>query len=81
MTLLMSCSLLPPKTEQTVSAGDNSSVKQESVQATNASAGQADLIESITTENTDGIPVHWFVIGALVFGMIIPQPRLIRWLF
>jgi hypothetical protein len=38
-------------------------------------------VENVTTVNEDGIPVHWFIIGALIFGIIIPQPRVIKWLF
>lgn len=52
---------------------------QDAVQS--AGANVKGSVESVTTVNEDGIPVHWFIIGALVFGMIIPQPRLIRWLF
>jgi len=50
-----------------------------------SSSMQAETVESMenTTVNSieNGIPTHWFIVGALVFGMIIPQPRFIRWLF
>lgn len=52
---------------------------QDAVQS--AGANVRGEVENVTTVNEDGIPVHWFIIGALVFGMIIPQPRVIRWLF
>ena len=37
--------------------------------------------ENVITENTTGVPVHWFIIGALIFGMIIPQPAFLRGIF
>lgn len=74
--LLASCGLFKPSPNLDV-VGDNANVQQ----ATAGSTGSAEQIESITTVNEDGIPTHWFIIGALIFGMIIPQPRFIRWLF
>ena len=74
--LLASCGLFSTKPDLNVT-GDNAQVQQ----ATAGSTGAAENIEEITTINEDGIPTHWFIIGALVFGMIIPQPRFIRWLF
>ena len=41
----------------------------------------ADAVDDIVTNYTDGIPIYWFLIGCLVLGMIIPQPRLVRWIF
>ena len=38
----------------------------------------AQEVEEIVTNNNEGIPVHWFLIGGLVMGMIIPQPRFIK---
>lgn len=73
---LSSCGLFSTKPDLNVT-GDNASVQQ----ATAGSTGTAERIEKITTVNEDGIPTHWFIVGALIFGMIIPQPRFIRWLF
>jgi hypothetical protein len=42
---------------------------------------KADIVESITTENYAGIPVWWFMVGCLIFGLIMPQPFFIRWMF
>lgn len=68
LLMLPSCGLVAP----TMSPSTSSSM-------------QAEAVESMenTTVNTveHGIPTHWFIVGALVFGMIIPQPRFIRWLF
>ena len=52
---------------------------QDAVQARGANVkGQVD---KVYTENVTGISVEWFIIGALVFGMMIPQPRLLRAVF
>jgi hypothetical protein len=57
---------------------------QEAQTATGA-AVKSGKIDSVTSEvlNTtnNGIPIWWFIAGSLVFGMILPQPRFIRWLF
>jgi uncharacterized protein YcfL len=57
---------------------------QEAQTATGA-AVKSDNIDSVTSEvlNTtnNGIPIWWFIVGSLVLGMILPQPRFIRWLF
>lgn len=57
---------------------------QEAQTATGA-AVKSDRIDSVTSEvlNTtnNGIPIWWFIVGSLVLGMILPQPRFIRWLF
>jgi hypothetical protein len=44
-------------------------------------AAKAVDVDEVITNNVQGIPMYWFIIGALIFGMIIPQPRFIRWLF
>ncbi len=80
ISLMCSCAATS-SLDQTVETGDNASVSQDATQATASSNAKAEAIENVITENTDGIPVHYFVIAALVFGMIIPQPRFIRWLF
>ena len=74
--MLASCGLFGSKPNLDVT-GDNAQVQQ----ATAGSTAAAEQIENVTTNNEAGIPTHWFIIGALVFGMIIPQPKLIRWLF
>lgn len=57
---------------------------QEAQTATGA-AVKSDRIDSVTSEvlNTtnNGIPIWWFIVGSLALGMILPQPRFIRWLF
>lgn len=57
---------------------------QEAQTATGA-AVKSDMIDSVTssvlTETNNGIPIWWFIVGSLIFGMILPQPRFIRWLF
>jgi len=74
--LLTGCGLFSGKPSLDV-AGDNAQVQQ----AESGSSAQAESIENVTTNNEAGIPTHWFILGALIFGMIIPQPRFIRWLF
>ncbi len=57
---------------------------QEAQTATGA-AVKSDRIDSVTSEvlNTtnNDIPIWWFIVGSLTLGMILPQPRFIRWLF
>lgn len=75
-SLLVGCGLLGSKPTANIEA-ETAQVQQ----AESGSSAQAENIENVTTVNEAGIPTHWFIIGALVFGMIIPQPRIIRWLF
>jgi hypothetical protein len=62
--------------KQTTEVGDNSSatVNQQQDQTQGAKV-QASQVEDITTNNTDGIPVYWFLIGGVIMGILIPQPR------
>jgi hypothetical protein len=48
-----------------------------SMEAENVESMESTVVNSV--EN--GIPYHWGIVGALLFGMIIPQPRFIKWLF
>ena len=52
---------------------------QDAVQSQGANVKGA--VESVVTENTTGIPVYWFIIGALIFGMVIPQPSFMKLIF
>ena len=52
---------------------------QDAVQSQGANVKGA--VESVVTENTTGVPVHWFIIGALIFGMVIPQPSFMKLIF
>lgn len=56
-----------------------SDTSQDAVQSAGANVKGA--VDTVVTENVTGISTYWFIIGALIFGMIIPQPRFIRWLF
>lgn len=59
-------------------------ITTETTQEQDVSSGakvRADTVESVTTENYAGVPVAWFIAGALIFGLIMPQPRFIRWIF
>jgi uncharacterized protein YcfL len=49
---------------------------QDAIQARGANV--EGTVETVRTENITGVPVEWFIIGALVFGLIIPQPKLLR---
>ena len=74
--LLTGCGLFGSKPTASVEA-ETAQVQQ----AESGSSAQAENIGNVTTVNEAGIPTYWFIVGALVFGMIIPQPRIIRWLF
>ena len=49
---------------------------QDAIQASGANV--EGTVETVRTENITGVPVEWFIIGALVFGLIIPQPKILR---
>lgn len=49
---------------------------QDAIQARGANV--EGTVETVRTENITGVPVEWFIIGALVFGLIIPQPKILR---
>lgn len=49
---------------------------QDAIQARGANV--EGTVETVRTENITGIPVEWFIVGALIFGMIIPQPKILR---
>ena len=56
--------------------GDNSEAtvnqQQDAAQGAKVQAGD---VEEIVTNNTDGIPIYWFLLGTFVLGAIIPQPK------
>lgn len=71
---------------QEVLTETNTITSTDSVQTQDQSTGstidaKAVDVDEVITNNIEGIPMYWFIIGALVFGMLIPQPRFIRWLF
>ena len=74
--LLSGCGLFGGKPPVEVT-GDNAKVQQ----AEAGSTAQAEKIGEVVTINEDGIPTHWFIISALVFGMIIPQPKFMKIIF
>jgi thiol:disulfide interchange protein len=57
---------------QEAQTATGAAVKSERVETVNS--------EVLTTTN-NGIPIWWFILGSLILGMILPQPRFIRWLF
>jgi hydrogenase maturation factor len=70
-------------TKTDVTAG-TAIVATETVQSEDLSAGakvNAERVDKVVTENNSGISPYWFIVGALVFGMIIPQPRIVRAIF
>ena len=77
--VLPGCGMLPEKAPAPVASSSTST----------ANVATADNIEEIVTNNEtinetineDGIPTHWFIISALVFGMIIPQPKFMKIIF
>ena len=52
---------------------------QDAVQSQGANVKGA--VESVVTENTTGVPALWFIIGGLLFGIMIPRPSIIRRIF
>jgi len=64
-------------TEQTVHAQEAVlESSQDAIQS--AGATVEGTVETVLTENVTGVPVEWFIVGALIFGLIIPQPRILR---
>lgn len=73
------------KVDQGVTAEEGSSVTTDNQTRQIANQVQGSTVEGavdkvINTTNT-GISTVWFIIGALLFGMIIPRPFFIRWIF
>lgn len=67
-------------TDQTVHAQE--AVLESSQDAIQAKGANVEgTVETVRTENITGVPVEWFIVGALVFGMIIPQPIILRNIF
>lgn len=78
---LVACgSVQRQEASQTVSAQEATVVSTQDETAAQGASVDGN-VESVVTENIEGIPTHWFIIGALVFGMIIPQPKFIRAVF
>lgn len=68
-------------TTKTEVVAEVATVTTETVQTEDKSDGAkvtAEVVENVVTENNSGISPYWFIIGALVFGMLIPQPRFIK---
>ncbi len=64
---------------QTNEVGDNSSAVVNQTQDKSAGAKvQASEVEDIVTNNTEGIPIYWFLVGTFALGAIIPQPKWMR---
>lgn len=38
-------------------------------------------VKTASTTNNSGVPVHWFIIGSIIFGWLIPAPRFLRRIF
>ena len=56
-----------------VGDGSTATVNQQQDQTKGAKV-QASQVDEIVTNNTEGIPVYWFLIGGLIMGIVIPQP-------
>ena len=52
---------------------------QDAVQSRGANVKGA--VENVLTENVTGVSIQWFILGALIFGLIIPQPTILRGIF
>lgn len=64
---------------ETATVTSSATSKQISNQSQGASVEGS--VESVTTENHQGISTWMFIVGALIFGLIMPQPRFIKLLF
>lgn len=60
--------------------GSQATVNQQQDSASGAKV-QAERIDDINTKNIEGVHIAWFIGGALLFGMVIPQPRIVRLLW
>ena len=69
-------------TGDNVSQSTSATSRQESNQSQKStSTGDISKVDSILTENNDGISTWMFILGALIFGLIIPQPFFVKWMF
>ena len=60
---------------QTASVSTSTKSEQDAVTGGNKVLGDVD---AVNTSNITGISPLWFMIGALVLGMVIPQPKFIK---
>lgn len=88
LSLLTACAGFGGKQSQEVSAGDNSVIEQEADQNSGSNKVEADLVETVTTINEGNIDIQMMLtilgsvaVFSLLIGLIIPQPRFIRWFF
>lgn len=79
--LLTACgSSQKQETTQTVHAQQATlESSQDAVQSRGANVKGA--VENVVTENVTGVSIQWFILGALIFGLIIPQPTFLRGIF
>lgn len=81
-----SCGLLSSQGSDTTQTqevvADNATVTStsESRQVSSQSKGASveGTVEDVITNNNQGISPMWFMIGALVLGMVIPQPKFLK---
>jgi hypothetical protein len=80
--MLGGCGMLPKQTTEVgTGAQQVESVVNQQADAAEGAKVQAEAVGDVTTKNVDGIPVWWFMVGCLVFGAIVPQPRFLRWIW
>tara|TARA_R110000851_G_scaffold57746_1_gene134464 strand:+ start:116 stop:388 length:273 start_codon:yes stop_codon:yes gene_type:complete len=74
--------------DQDVTTGANSSIKQVQDQNAGSNKVEAELVESVTTINEQGVDVQMLVVilgsvglFSIFIGLLIPRPRFIKWFF
>lgn len=65
-------------TEAKVSTDNTTTQDTSNSQGGSISAKIVEEVDDIVTNNTEGISTWMFIVGALIFGMIIPQPKFIK---
>jgi len=94
ITVLITALLIPActsglgqdaKSSQGFTEAQNSTITQQSTSTQDAyqvqGASVTGEVQEVNTNNSTGMTEYWFIIGALVFGLIMPQPTFIRALF
>lgn len=84
--ILAACGSTQLQTDKTTTevVAEQAVVETNTIQTQDKSDGAkvtADKVEEVVTNNVTGISPYWFIVGALIFGMIIPQPKFLRAIF
>jgi hypothetical protein len=62
--------------QQSTEIGDGSTaVVNQQQDAAQGAKVAASTVDDIVTNNTDGVPIYWFLVATFALGAIIPQPK------